>query len=150
MIRVWIRTHPFAKRSKMMCFIVTRRPLGQSPHDGNSALLECRLALQKCWIGFWRLNTLSCSGAIWSLLLGFFGRSLYLDLFSSFVYDFLSPFWIIQAFLRTIILWINLLKQILIKLRLSTILLLSNHPFYSYACIPILNTNYQPITKLSN
>ena len=28
--------------------------------------------------------------------------------------------------------------------------LLSNHPFYSQACIPILNTNYQPIAKLFN
>ena len=81
MIRVWIRPHPFAKRSKMVCSIITRRLLGQSPHDGNS-----------------------CLGAIWSLLLGFFGQSLYLDMFSSSIYDFLPLFWIIQTFLRTIIL----------------------------------------------
>ena len=53
-----------------------------------------------------------------------------------------------SRYLRTIILQINTLKLILIKFRLSTILLLSIHPFYSYACIPVLNTNYQPITKL--
>ena len=76
----------------------------KSPHDGNLALLECRSALQKCRIGSWRSNALPCSGAIWSLLLGFFGWSLYLDVFSTSVYDFLSLFWIIQAFLRTIIL----------------------------------------------
>ena len=43
-----IQSHPFAKRSKMVCLIVTRRPLGQSPKGGNQALLKCRLALQKC------------------------------------------------------------------------------------------------------
>ena len=80
--------HPLAKRLKMVCLIVTWRPLGQSTTKGNWALLECRLALQKCQIGLWRLNPLSCSGAIWSLLLGFFGRSLYLVVFPTSVYDF--------------------------------------------------------------
>ena len=72
----------------MVCIIVTERPLGQSQHDGNSALLECRSALQKCRIGYWRPNALSCLGAIWSLLLEFLGQSLYLDVFSTSVYDF--------------------------------------------------------------
>ena len=72
----------------MVCFIVIERPLGQSQHDGNSALLECHSTLQKCRIGYWRPNALSCSGAIWSLLLGFLGQSLYLDAFSTSVYEF--------------------------------------------------------------
>ena len=73
----------------MVCLIVTRRLLGQSTHDRNSALLECRSALQKCRIGSWRLNAFLCLGAIWSLILGFFGLPLYLDVFSTSVYDFL-------------------------------------------------------------
>ena len=85
------------KRSKRVCHIVTQRLLGQSPTKENSALLECRLALQKCQIGLWAPNTLSCSGAIWTPLLGFFNRSLYLDVFSSPVYDFSSLLWIFQA-----------------------------------------------------
>ena len=32
---------------------------------------------------------LLCLGAIWSLILGFFGLPLYLDVFSTSVYDFL-------------------------------------------------------------
>ena len=36
------------------------------------------------------------------------------------------------------------------KVQIIHILLLSNHPFYSYACNPILNTNYHPITELFN
>ena len=36
----------------------------------------------------------------------------------------------------------------MIKSRLSTILLLSNYPLYSHASNPILDTNYQTITKL--
>ena len=69
-----IRTYPSAKRSKNVCFIVTRRAFGQSPKGGNSAILKCRSALQKCRIGTWMPNALPCSGAIWILLLGFFGR----------------------------------------------------------------------------
>ena len=84
--------HPLAKRLKMVCLIVTWRSLGQSTTKGNWALLECRSAIQKCRIGSWRLNAISCSGAIWSLLLGFFGQSLYLDVFSTFVYDILVSF----------------------------------------------------------
>ena len=57
---------------KKLCLIITRRPLGQSPKYGNSALLECHSALQNCRIGLWTPNTLSCSGAIWTPLLGFF------------------------------------------------------------------------------
>ena len=84
-IRIWIRTHPFVKKSKRVCLIITRRPLGQSPNHGNLALLECRSALQKCRIGPMASNTLSCSSAVWTHLLGFFGPSLYLDAFSSSV-----------------------------------------------------------------
>ena len=92
MIRVWIWTHLFAKRLKKVCLIVTRRPLGQSPSHENLALLECHSAttLQKCRIGPMAPNALSCSGAIWTPLLGFFAWSLYLDAFSSSVYDFSS------------------------------------------------------------
>ena len=151
---VWMRTHPFAKRSKRVCLILTRRPSGQSPHDDNSALLKCRSALQKCGIGSWMPNTLPCSGAIWTLFLGFFDQSLYLDMFSSSVYDFFISFLDNSDFLRKTILNNYLVDKSLkinpYKFRLSTISLLSNHPFYSYACNPTLDTNYQPITKLSN
>ena len=51
---------------------------------------------QKCRIGPMAPNALSCSGAVWTPLLGFFGHSLYLDAFSSSAYDFSSLFWIIQ------------------------------------------------------
>ena len=148
--RTQIGTHPFPKRSKRVCFIVTRRSLGQSPTHENSALLECCSALQKCQIGLMAPDTLSCLDAVWTHFLWFFGWSLYLDMFSSFVYDFFISFLDNSGYLRIIILKINTLKQILIKFKLSTILLLSNHPFYSYACNPILNTNYQPITKSFN
>ena len=90
MIRVWIRTHPFAKILKRVCHIITWRTLGQSPTKENSALLECHSALQKCWIGLWTLNVLSRVGAIWNPFLGFFGWFLYLEAFSSSVYDFSS------------------------------------------------------------
>ena len=85
---MWIRMHHFARRSKRVCPIVTRRPLGQSPKWENSALLECHLALQKCRIGSWTLNALLCLGAVWTSLLEFFDLSLHLDAFSSFVYEF--------------------------------------------------------------
>ena len=49
-IRMRIRTYPSAKRSKKVCLIVTQRELSQSPKWGNSALLKCRSALQKCRI----------------------------------------------------------------------------------------------------
>ena len=143
MIRVWIRLHPFAKISKRVCIIVTRRPLGQSLHDGNSALQMCYSKLQKCWIGFWRPNALSCSGAIWSLLLGFFGWSLYLDMFSTSIYDFFffwSLFWIIQAFLKSNYLEDKYLKINLDKVQIirsfiiiqSSLLFLCMHPYFKY------------------
>ena len=46
-------------------------------------------ALQKCQIGLWTPNTLSCLGAIWTPLLGFFYQPLHLDVFSSSINDFL-------------------------------------------------------------
>ena len=81
----------------MVCLIITRKSLGQSPSHENSALLECSLALQKCRIGLMASNTLSCLGAVRTPLLGFFVWSLYLDAFSSSIYDFSSLFRIIQA-----------------------------------------------------
>ena len=42
-IRIW--THPFAKRLKRVCLIVTRRELGQSPKGGHSALQKCHSVL---------------------------------------------------------------------------------------------------------
>ena len=97
----------FAKRLKRVYKIITRRPLGQSPHLGNSALSECRLVLQKFQIGPTAPIALSCLGAVWTPLLGFFGRPLYLDTFSSSVYDFfffLISFLDNSGFLRAIIL----------------------------------------------
>ena len=125
--------------------------VGPKPNQGKFSPFRVLFSTPKVRIGSWMPNALPCSGAIQTPLLGFLGQSLYLNAFSSSVYDFfIISFLDNSAFLRAIILKINTLKQILIKFRLSTVLLLSNHPFYSYACIPILNTNYQPITKLFN
>ena len=140
MIRVWIRPHLFAKRSKMVCIIVTRRPLGQSPTKGNSALLECRLALQKCRIGSWRLNALSCSGAIWSFLLGFFGWSLCLDVFSTSVNDFLVSFLDNLGFFKSNYLEDKYLKINLDKVQIihifiviqSSLLFSCMHPYFKH------------------
>ena len=140
MIRVWIQTHPLAKRLKRACIIVTRRLLGQSPTKGNSALLECRSALQKCWIGSWRPNVLSCSGAIWSLFLGFFGWSLYLDVFSTSVYDFLVSFLDNSSFFKSNYFEDKYLKINLDKVQIiysfiviqSSILFSCMHPYFKH------------------
>ena len=140
MIRVWIRLHPFVKRSKRVCIIITQRPLGQSPTKGNSVLLECRSALQKCRIGSWRLNAISCSGAIWSLLLGFFGQSLYLDVFSTSVYDFLVSFLDNLGFFKSNYLEDKYLKINLDKVQIihsfiviqSSLLFPCMHPYFKH------------------
>ena len=121
MIRVWIRLHPFAKRSKRVCIIITQRPLGQSPTKGNSVLLECRSAIQKCRIGSWRSNALSCSGAIWSLLLGFFGRSLYLDVFSTSILWFFVSFLDNSGFFKS-----NYLEDKYLKINLHKVQIIHN------------------------
>ena len=72
MCRMRIGTHPFAKRSKKVFLIVTWKALGQSPKGGNSDLLKCHSALQKCRMGSWTPNVLLCLSAFWTLLLGFF------------------------------------------------------------------------------
>ena len=133
-----------------MCIIITRRLLDQNPHDGNSALLECHLTLQMCRIGSWRPNALSCLGVIWSLLLGFFGRSLYLDMFSTSVYDFFVSFLDNLGFFKS-----NYLEDKYLKINLNKVQIIHNFvviqsSFYFHECIPILKTNYQQITKLSN
>ena len=143
--------HPFAKRLKNVCLIVTRRPLGQSPKGENLALLESRSTLQKCRIGSWTPNALSWLGAIWTPLLRFFDSSLHLDAFSSSIYDFfLSLFWIIQAFFQN-----NYLVDKYPKINLDKVQINHNfivtQSFLLFLCIhPYLNTNYQPITKLFN
>ena len=137
--------HPLAKRLKMVCLIVTWRSLGQSTTKGNWALLECRLALQKCQIGLWRLNPLSCSGAIWSLLLGFFGRSLYLVVFPTSVYDFFILFFYISFLDNSGFFKSNYLKDKYLKMNLdkvqiirsfiiiqSSLLFLCMHPYFKY------------------
>ena len=137
MIRVWIRLHPFAKRSKRVCIIITRRPLGQSPAKGNLALLECCSALQKCRIGFWRPNVLSCSSAIWSLL---FNRSLYLDVFSISVYNFLVSFLDNSGFFKSNYLEDKYFKINLDKVQIihsfiviqSSILFSCMHPYFKH------------------
>ena len=133
MIKVWIQTHPFAKRSKRVCIIVTQRRLGQNPKHGNSALLECR-------IGSWRLNALSCSGAIWSFLLGFFGWSLCLDVFSTSVYDFLISFLDNLGFFKSNYLEDKYLKINLDKVQIihsfiviqSSLLFSCMHPYFKH------------------
>ena len=76
--------HPFAKRSKKG--VPYRHPKAVGPKPTS-------------WkFGPVAPNTFSCSGAVWTPLLGFFGRFLYLDAFSSSAYDFLlSIFWIIHV-----------------------------------------------------
>ena len=106
------------KRSKIVCLIITQRSLGQIPHDGRLALLKCR-------IGSWMLNALPCSGAIWTLLLGFFYRSLYLDMFSSSVYDFFISFLDNSDFLRIIILN-NYLVDKSLKINLNKVPIIHN------------------------
>ena len=113
--------HPFAKRLKMVCLIVTWRSLGQSTTNRNSAILECRSALQKCQIGSWRLNPLSCSGAISSLLLGFFGRSLYLVVFPTYVYDFFILFFYISFLDNSGFFKSNYLKDKYLKINLDKV-----------------------------
>ena len=147
-IRVSVQLHPVAKRSKRVCIIAIRRPLGQSRHDGNLALLECHLALQmchsalqKCRIGSWRLNALSCSGAIWFLLLGFLDRSLYLDAFSTSDYDFFFiTFLDNSVFFKNNYLVDKSLKINLDSVQIipnfvviqSSILFLCMHPYFKY------------------
>ena len=80
--------HPFVKRLKRVCLIVTRRELGQSPKGGHSALLKCRLALQKC-----RMVLLDAKHSfVFGYVLDspfrvFLIWSLYIDVFSFLVYD---------------------------------------------------------------
>ena len=124
----------------MVCIIVTRRLLSQNPTKGNSALLECRLTLQKCRIGSWRPSTLSFSGAIWSLFLGFFGWSLYLDVFSTSVYDFLVSFLDNSSFFKSNYFEDKYLKINLDKVQIirsfiiiqSSLLFLCMHPYFKY------------------
>ena len=105
----------------MVCLIITRRPLGQSPSHENSAL-------QKCQIGPMAPNTLSCSGAVQTPLLGFFYQSLYLDMFSSFVYDFF--FFLNSGFLKS-----NYLVDKSLKINLDKV----DYPqFYCYPVIPFI------------
>ena len=84
-----IRTHPSTKRSKMVCLIVTRRELGQSRKGSHPALLKCCSALQKCrrvLLDAERSFVFGC--VLDSLFRVFLTQSLYLDVFSSLVYDF--------------------------------------------------------------
>ena len=93
MCKTRIGTHPFAKKSKMVFLIVTRRVLGQSPKRGNSALLKCHSALQKCRMGSWTPNVLPCSSAFWTLFLRFF------DLVPTPRHVFILSLWFFISFL---------------------------------------------------
>ena len=151
MCRTQIRTHPFAKRSKKGVLYPHLKGVGPKPKREKFGPFKVPFGIPKVPNGL--LDT-ECS-SMFECILEFLSRVFLSGPCTQMCFHpqsmiFLSLFQIIQAFLGTIILQINILKQILIDFRLSTILLLSNHPFYSYACIPILNTNYQPITKLFN
>ena len=139
--RTQIGTHPFPKRLKRVCLIVTQRPLGQSPKEANSTLLKCHSTLQKCKMGSWTPNALPCSGTFWTLLLGFFDRSLHLDVFSSFVYDFFFiSFLDNSGFLKNNYLVDKSLKINLDNVQIipnfvviqSSILFLCMHPYFKY------------------
>ena len=142
MCRTWIETHPFAKRSKMVCLVVTRRALGQSTKGGNSALL-------KCWMGSWTLNAFPCSGEFWTLLLGCFDRSLHLDVFSSSVYDFFISFLDNLGFFRNNYLVDKYPNMNLDKVQIihnfiviqSSLLFLCMHPYFKHW----LSTNHKII-----
>ena len=116
------------------------KAIGPKPNQGKFGLLKCRSALQKCRIGSWRLNALSCSGAIWSLLLGFFGQSLYLDVFSTSVYDFLVSFLHNLGFFKSNYLEDKYLKINLDKIQIihsfiviqSFLLFLCMHPYFKH------------------
>ena len=142
MCRMRIRTHPFAKRLKRLCLIITRRALGQSPKGGNSALLKCRM-------GSWTPNILPRLGAFQTLLYGFLIRSLHLDVFSSLVYDFFISildnsgfFWnhyLVDKYTK-----INLDKIQIIHIFIvikSSLLFLYMHPYFKH----YLSTNHKII-----
>ena len=147
---MWIWTHPFVKRLKRVCLIITQRPLGPSPKGGNSVLLECHSALQKCQIGYWTPNTLSCSCAFWTPFLGFLEPVLTPRCVFTRILRFLSIFLDNSGFFKN-----SYLVDKYPKINLDKVHIIHNFIFiqlslYSYACNPILNTNYQPITKLFN
>ena len=128
------------RRSKRVYIIITQRKFGQSPNHENSALLECCSALQKCQIGFWRPNALLCSGVIWYFLLGFFGQSLYLDVFSTSVLWFFISFLDNSSFFKNNYLVDKSLKINLDNIQIipnfvviqSSILFLCMHPYFKH------------------
>ena len=98
----------------------------------------------------WVLISLSCLGAFWTPFLGFLELDLALRrVFNPYSKTFIS-FLNNPSLFRNNYLVNKYPKINFDKFRLSTILLLSNYPFYSYASNPILDTNCQPITKLFN
>ena len=66
-----IGTRLFAKKLKRVCLIGTRRELGQSPKECNSALLKCRSALQKCRMVLLGANRTFVFGCVLDPFLGF-------------------------------------------------------------------------------
>ena len=68
---MWIETRLFAKKLKRVCLIGTRRELGQSPKECNSALLKCRSALQKCRMVLLGVDRTFVFGCVLDPFLGF-------------------------------------------------------------------------------
>ena len=77
-----ILTHPSAKRSKRVTLSSLERSWAKAQ---KGAIRHSKSAEWYSWI----LDVLPCSGAFWTL---FLIRSLYLDVFSSLVYDFFISF----------------------------------------------------------
>ena len=94
--------------------------------------------------------TLSCSGAFWTHFLGFLEPGLALGrVFNSYSKIFISFLDNSGCFRK------NYLVDKYLKINLDKVQIIHNFiiiqlSFYSYASDPILDTNYQPITKLFN
>ena len=133
-----------------MCLIDIQGEQGQSPKECNSAH---KSTIQHFWSAEWYswvLIALSCFGVFWTPFLGFLEPDLALRrVFNPYSKTFIS-FLNNPSLFRNNYLVDKYPKINFDKFRLSTILLLSNYPFYSHASNPILDTNCQPITKLFN
>ena len=149
-IKMRIQTHPSAKRSKSVCIIVTRRELGQSPKGGHSALLKCRSALQKCQMMHLDTERSSVFGCVLDSLFSVFLSSPCTQMCfhpqSMISISFLDN----SSFFKNNYLVDKYPKINLDKVQIIQNFIIIQHPFYKYACNPILNTNYQSITKLFN
>ena len=136
-----IGTRLFAKKNRKGCVLSTSKENRAKAQKSaiwhfQSADWHSKSAEWYSWV----LIALSCLGAFWTPFWGFLEPDLALR-------RVFNPY---SSLFRNNYLVDKYPKINFDKFRLSTILLLSNYPFYSYASNPILDTNCQPITKLFN